>query len=512
MLDVLRRSRRWLMGGVIVVVGGVFVMYMGLGGPGQSGSPAGDAIVELDGRRYTLLDLQRVREDQERNLRESLGDAFDAAGAGLYLDQMAAESLIQRAVLATEAERLGLRATDEEVRAVVRSVFRTEQGTIDAFAARDFGERRYGSERRFADEIRDDILTSKLLRLIDAGVEVSDAEVRDAIRYQREAVRLALVVVDPEQVQEDLVVEDADIQAMLADEAPRVRAFYDEHPDRYRQPEKVRARHVLLRVAPNAEEEEVERIRALADEALARIQAGEPFEAVAEELSEDPGSKTRGGDLGFFARGQMVPPFEEAAFSLEPGATSDIVKTDFGFHIIRVEERQAAEERSFDEAARDIALELLRTDRAGVLAQQRADALVEAVRGGEQSLVEAARELELDIQRPDWISRRPDGFVPGVGASPELLTTAFTLTAEQPTSPRVFEIDGKRVMIELLERRGATAEELSTQLAADGEQLRERLRGEARNAWLAAARQRFQSEGRLRVDLSALPPPPSQAG
>jgi peptidyl-prolyl cis-trans isomerase D len=456
-------------------------------------------------------DLQRVREDQERRLRESLGDAFDAAGAGLYLDQMAAESLIQRAVLATEAERLGLRATDDEVRDVVRSVFRTDQGTIDAAAARNFGESRYGSERRFADEIRDDILTSKLLRLIDAGVDVSDAEVRDAIRYQREAVRLALVVVDPAQVQDDVAIDDAEIEALLADAAPRVRAFYDEHPERYRQPEKVRARHILLRVAPGAEEEEVERVRARAEEALERVRAGEDFATVAGELSEDPGSKERGGDLGFFARGQMVPAFEEVAFSLEPGATSDVVETDFGFHVIRVEERQAAEERSFDEAARDIAIELLRADRAGAVAQQRIDALAEAVRGG-RSLVDAARDLDLDIQRPDWISRRPDGFVAGVGASPELLATAFALTAEQPTSPRVFEVADKRVMIELLERRGATADELAEQLASEREQLRERLRSEARNAWLAAARERFQGEGRLRVDLSTLPPAPVQPG
>lgn len=511
MLDVLRRSQRWLMGGVIFLVGGVFVAYMGLGGPGPSGATSGNAIVELGDRRYTLLDLQRVRDDQERRLRESLGDAFDAAAAGLYLDQMAAESLIQRAVLATEAERLGLRATDDEVRDVVRSVFRTDQGTIDAAAARNFGESRYGSERRFADEIRDDILTSKLLRLIDAGVEVSDAEVRDAIRYQREAVRLALVVVDPAQVQADVSVDDAEIEALLADEAPRVRAFYDEHPERYRQPEKVRARHILLRVAPDADEQEVERVRALAAAALERVRAGEEFAKVAGELSEDPGSKERGGDLGFFARGQMVPPFEEVAFSLEPGATSDVVKTDFGFHVIRVEERQAAEERSFDDAARDIAVELLRTDRAGALAQERIDALAEAVRGG-RSLVDAARDLDLDIQRPDWISRRPDGFVAGVGAAPDLLTAAFALTPEQPTSPRVFEADDKRVMVELLERRGATADELAEQLATERDQLRERLRDEARNAWLAAARERFQGEGRLRVDLSTLPPAPVQPG
>jgi peptidyl-prolyl cis-trans isomerase D len=504
MLDVLRRSQRWLMGAVVFLVGGVFVAYLGLGGPMSSGPSAG-TVVELDGRRYTLQDVQRARDDQERRLRESLGDAFDAAGASAYLDQMAAESLIQRAVLATEAEQLGLRATDDEIRQVVRTYFRTPEGTIDGAAAREFGERRYGSERRFASEIRDDILTSKLLQLIDAGVEVSDAEVRDALRYQREAVRLALVILDPEKPAAEIPVEDAEVTAMLADQAPRVREFYDQHPERYKQPERVRARHVLLRVAPGAPEEEVARVRAQAEAVLARIEGGEDFAAVASEVSEDPGSKAQGGDLGFFARGQMVPPFEEVAFSLEPGKTSGLVKTDFGFHVIRVEERKAAEERSFDDAAREIAEELVRTDRGRKLAQEQATALEAAVRDG-KSLVDAARSFDLDIQRPDWLARRPDGFVPGVGAAPELMTTAFALTIEKPTAPRVFDVGGKKVMIELLERRSPSAEELAAELPAERDRLRDALRSEARNAWLEAARKRLQGEGRLRVDLTPLQP------
>jgi len=511
MLDVLRRSQRWLMGAVVFLVGGVFVAYLGLGGPMSSG-PASGAIVELDDRRYTLQDLQRAREQQEIRLRESLGDAFDAAGASAYLDQMAAQSLIQRAVLAAEAEQLGLRATDDEVRQVVRSYFRTPEGTIDAAAAREFGERRYGSERRFASEIRDDILMTKVLQLIDAGVEVSDAEVRDALRYQREAVRLALVILDPAKPSAELEVDDAQAEAMLADQAPRVREFYDQHPERYKQPERVRARHVLLRVAPDASEEEVAQVKARAEAALARIQGGEDFAAVATELSEDPGSKAQGGDLGFFARGQMVPAFEELAFSLEPGTTSEVVKTDFGFHVIRVEERKAAEERSFDDAAREIAEELVRADRGRELAEEQAAALEQAVAGG-KTLVDAARGLDLDIQRPDWLPRRPDGFVPGVGAAPELMTTAFALTAEQPTSPRVFDVGGKKVMVELLERRGPNAEELAAELPAERGRLRDALRAEARNAWLDAARKRLQEEGRLRIDLTPLQSePPTETG
>jgi peptidyl-prolyl cis-trans isomerase D len=510
MLDVLRRSQRWLMGGVIFFVGAVFVAYLGVGGPRQRATTGG-ALVELGERRYSLSDVQRIREDQEQRLREGLGEAFDAAAAGPYLDQLAAQQIVSRAVAASEAERVGLRATDDEIRALVRTVFRTPEGTLDADSVRAFAERRYGSERRFANEVRDDILSAKLFQLIDSGVAVSDAEIRDAIRYRKEEVRLAIVALDPSKLADPAPVEEAEVAQLLANDGPRVRRFYDEHPERYHVPERVRARHVLFRVTPDASEDQKAQVRARAQAALERIQGGEDLAAVATELSEDPGSKERGGDLGFFPRGQMAPAFEQAAFALQPGQTSELVETDFGFHVIRVEDRQSAQDRSYDEAAREISEELIRTDRARARADEVARALAEQVRGG-KSLVDAAREADVTIERPDWIARRPDGFVPGAGASPELLDAAFALTQEKPSTDRIFEIEDKRVLIELLERRGPTPEDLAAELASERERLLEARRGQARQAWLEQARERLVAAGELRIDLTPLQPPPEASG
>jgi len=510
MLDVLRRQQRWLMGGVVALVGGVFILYLGIGGPlrraaslGRMGG-GGGYLVELDGRRYGLGDLERVREDQEHQLKASLGDAFNAAAAGPYLDQMAAEQLIQRAVLAAEAERLGLHASDDEVRQLVRSVgvFRGPQGNFDAEAVRDYAARRYGSEGRFVDAVKDDILAQKLLELIDATAEVSDGEVRDAIRYHHEQVRLAIVALDSEKLPDGVEVSNEEIEKVLG-QSDRVRKFYDEHSDRYHVPERVRARHILLRVEKDAPDEKVAEVRKRAEQALARVRAGDDFAAVAKEVSEDPGSKPRGGDLGFFPRGQMAKPFEDVAFSLEPGKTSDLVRTDFGFHVIRVEAHEAAKDQSFDEEARPIAEELARDDRAAELARQGADQLSAAVRGG-QSLVDAARAAGVAIERPDWLGRRPDGQIPGLGSAPEVMTLAFALTPEKPSSDRVFEVGPKRVLIELLERRGPTPEEMTKELVPAREELLEARRSEARTHWLQAARDRLVAEGRLAIDLAPL--------
>jgi len=122
-----------------------------------------------------------------------------------------------------------------------------------------------------------------------------------------------------------------------------VQQYYEQHPDEFTTPEAVRASHILVQVARTAPEPERAAARAKLEGIQRRLQAGEDFATLARELSEDPGAKQNGGDLGFSPRGRMVPEFETVAFALKPGETSGVVETQFGFHLIRVEERRAAE-------------------------------------------------------------------------------------------------------------------------------------------------------------------------
>jgi peptidyl-prolyl cis-trans isomerase C len=128
------------------------------------------------------------------------------------------------------------------------------------------------------------------------------------------------------------------------------KAFYDNNTERFNKPESVRASHILIKVEPAADDAKKKAARAEIEKIQARVKAGEDFAAVAKETSQDTGSGARGGDLGLFTRGQMVKPFEDAAFALTPGAVSDIVESDFGYHIIKVTEKQPAGKYSFDEA------------------------------------------------------------------------------------------------------------------------------------------------------------------
>lgn len=119
-----------------------------------------------------------------------------------------------------------------------------------------------------------------------------------------------------------------------------INLYYKAHQEEFRTPEMVRARHILIKVDKSASNDDKAKARSKAEDILKRIKAGEDFAKLASEFSEDPGSKNKGGDLGFFPKGRMVPDFEKVAFSLKPGEVSDIVETPFGFHIIKVEEKK----------------------------------------------------------------------------------------------------------------------------------------------------------------------------
>ncbi|BBO69222.1 peptidylprolyl isomerase [Desulfosarcina alkanivorans] len=137
----------------------------------------------------------------------------------------------------------------------------------------------------------------------------------------------------------------------------QVRTFYDENPNLFRKPEQVKASHILVQVPENADETKQASALATIQGLKARVDNGENFAALAQEYSDCP-SKAKGGDLGFFSREQMVPPFSDAAFALEPGQTSDVVKTRFGYHLIRATEHQAEQTMAFNDVKEAISKRL----------------------------------------------------------------------------------------------------------------------------------------------------------
>jgi peptidyl-prolyl cis-trans isomerase C len=151
--------------------------------------------------------------------------------------------------------------------------------------------------------------------------------------------------------------DDLAVNRMLSDalkdkveaSSEQIDTFYKQNLDRFKQPEQVKASHILISVPQGGDEAAKAASRAKADGILKQVKAGKDFAALAKEFSQDPGSAVNGGDLGFFRQGQMVGPFNDVAFKLAPGAVSDLVETQFGFHIIKVVEKKAAQTAPLDE-------------------------------------------------------------------------------------------------------------------------------------------------------------------
>jgi peptidyl-prolyl cis-trans isomerase D len=456
-------------------------------------------VVAVGPHQFGTREFERARARRVAALQQRLGDQFDPRALADTIDQLAARELVERGLLAMEAEALGLSVSKQEIEANVLADpgFRDDSGRFDQEAFEGYTEYEYGSQRAFIEDRRLGLLALKMVRLLQTQPRVSEGEVRQAVLSQLESVRIAFVA---------LAGGEPDLEAIAAEEVAtaieergeEVRALYDGRSDEFNLAEAVRARHILF--AAGGDDAASEAALESAETALERIRAGEEFTALASELSEDVGSKDKGGDLGFFERGQMVPPFEEAAFALEPGQLSEPVKSAFGYHIIQVEEHRAAVHRPFEEVQDQLARELLGSDVARRESAETAEELASAVRDG-TSLEEAARSLDLTLERSGLLTRRLDGFVPGLGPMPELLATAFSLEPGE-SSPRIFEREGTHALVQLLERVEPDPKLVEQDLEQTRTELLQSKRIARADAWLNARREELVAGGNLVVDLT----------
>jgi peptidyl-prolyl cis-trans isomerase C len=179
-------------------------------------------------------------------------------------------------------------------------------------------------------------------------------------------------------IRQDITVQKL-IESAIADKVAvkpeQVTDFYTKNPDQFKQPERVRASHILIMVPKDADAGAKAAARTKAADILKDVKAGKDFAALAKQHSQDPGSGQNGGDLGFFQQGQMVGPFNDVAFKLAPGQISDLVETEFGFHIIKVAEKQAARAVPLDEVRPRLEQYLERTNR-----EQQTDAFVDGLK------------------------------------------------------------------------------------------------------------------------------------
>ena len=500
MLDSFRKSQRWLTGIFIVVIGGVFVFFMGLGGPMSRNQPAGQAVIEIGDITVSRADYLREREAQLNRFRDALGDQLDSKGAAAFIDAQTMGRLVDAAILSHAAQDLGLIVTRSEIQDYLRSSpqFRGEDGRFDTKNFEGWVEYNFGSQRAFLALMRQDLLRAKLQRLIFGQPVVSEAEARTAALHRLEGVQLGYVSLDTTVLPSEQLVTDEIVESYLADNEADVRAIYDQRADLYRKPEARKARQILIAVE-GTNEVAVEAARERAEETMQRIVDGAVFEEVALELSDDEGSRANGGDIGYLERGQTMPELEEAVYEMEPGGELRIVKSSSGFHVLRVDEVRAEGTVAFEEVSLELARELAGNAMAQDFAVGLADELAEAVRGG-QTLKEAALAAGVNYEISPTVRRRPDGYVPEVGTSQDLMATAFSLSEADPSSDRVFVVGDHRTLIELIELQPPDPILLEDETQSEKQNLLSQKRGSMMEAWLEGHRKDLSESNLLLID------------
>lgn len=481
MLDTIRRAQPAIIKGVLgaVVLAFVATIFLDWGWQ-RSGRP--DAhVATVGGEGVSLHEFQMTYTNLTDFYRRLYQDRFTEDFARtLNLKQQALDTLVQRKLLLREAKRQGLMVSDAELIEKVQ--------TYPVFQVNGhFDHSRYLQVLRlsrltpgdFEQNQREDLLLEKLEHLIKDGVQVTEAEVKQTFIHDKEQVNVEYIRVDPAQFVPQVEMSDADLSTYYQEHLERFRKpeqtrlgyvvvdpewfaalvemtdgqlaqYYEQHKEEFRREEQVRARHILFKLAQQAGAEEEARRRGEAETTLQRIQAGEDFAALASQLSEDPVSAQQGGDLGFFKRGEMVKPFEETAFGLKPGVVSDPVRTDFGYHLIKVEEMQEAGYEPFEAVRTELRTRLAREE-VRRLAEAKAQAVYDAMVAAGSEWKTAVQALELVPRETPFIAQGE--VVEGIDNSTAFMRAAFALQDGEVSRPTL--IGNQYVVEKLLERKAS---------------------------------------------------------
>lgn len=374
------------------------------------------------------------------------------------------QQLVQQQILLDEAERLGIHADSSDV----RNYLQTGPPAEVLFPNGKFvGQQQYAaiianrfniSVDEFEKSVREDIVIRRLEALITAGVTVSDQEVRDAYRKANVKIKFDYAVLSPDDLQKQINPTDAELEAFFkknaaryahavpeqrtityfaftADQVPggtpqptqqEIQQYYTAHQSEYVTPEQSRARHILIKVAPGADAKTDAAAKAKAESILKQLKAGANFAELAKKDSDDPGSKDSGGELGFAQRGRMVPEFDNAIFT-QPIGQYSIVKTQYGYHIVQVEERQAAHTQSLAEVTPTIQATLVREKSAAAQENYARELTSEAIKNGLQKTAEA-HHLQLVTTPPV----NEQGVIAALPDSSQLLAKAFQSKVGDP--------------------------------------------------------------------------------
>jgi peptidyl-prolyl cis-trans isomerase D len=444
MFDLFRsraKAVRYLLGALLMLVAISMVVTLIPGFVGASYAPE-NIIAEIGDDVLTAREVQMIIQQQLRN------KAFPREMAGVYVPMIINQMIAERAV-AYQAVRMGFRVSEADVALAVESMM-PQLYQNGKFVGRDVYAQILSQQMNmtipeFEENVRKQILLTRLENFVLEGVAVGDREVEQEFRRRHEKIKVDYISISPADFRSKVTVsreemlahynanknsfqvgEKRDVGLIAVEEGAvaqnlqitdeELRRIYQSEPDRFRTPERVKVRHILLKTTEQSEEEKA-KIKAKAEDLLKQLKNGADFAALAKAHSEDAGTKENGGDLGWITRGQTVENFEKTAFALKPNELSGVITTEYGYHILQVLEKEPARLRPFEEVKAELAEEQKKQrlyDRMQELADQARAELIKAPMQAEQ----IAARLGLKFVRIDKFT--PGDPIPGLGTSPDL--------------------------------------------------------------------------------------------
>jgi peptidyl-prolyl cis-trans isomerase D len=462
MLDRMRRHRGWLKWSLAIVVLSFILLYIPALNDSTQGAANNSVVASVEGREITAAQFRRVYQQQMQQYRQSYGAQVDERLLKqLGIDQQIVQRMIQDEASLAEAKRLGIGASDAEVRERILALPAFQEN------GQFIGDERYRQLLRmqtppmrpdeFEDQVRRSIISEKLQAAVTGWITVPETDVTSEFKKRNEKVKLAVVTFPADKFREGLAATDAEVAKhfedhkesyrigekrkvrylMVDQEAMRQKATvtgaqieraYNDNIQQYSTPEQVRASHILLKT----EGKDEAAVKKQAEDLLAKIKAGASFEELAKKFSEDEASAAKGGDLDFFNKNAMVPEFDKVAFELKPGQLNqELVKSSFGYHIIKVTDKRPATQKTLAEVRSQIE-DQLKFEQAQAAAQKLS----------EQVASELKKPSDFDtVARTRGLRTGESGLftqeepITGIGMAPSVAQQAFTLKEGDVSEP-----------------------------------------------------------------------------
>ncbi len=479
MFDLFRsrqKAVRYMLIGLLSVVALSMVTYLipGFGGTQARATENDGVLADIGNTKLTAQEVVTAMQSiiQRGQLPPEMID--------VYVPQIVDEMVQQRAI-AYEFSRLGLTISDDEVLVGLQSV-NPQYFKDGVLISKDEYEQRLAAQgmtlQDGVDDMRRQLLLVKVKNIVYASILVPNKEVEDEYRRQKERATIEYIAFAPAKFQSDVKPTDQELHAMfeghhaeyftpekrsfqvvIVDQAKleqtmvipdaELRAAYNASMDNFRMPDRVKAQHILIKTQGKSDAEKKAAL-AKAEDLLKQLKAGADFSKLAEKNSDDSSNAPKGGDLGWFVRGTMVPEFDKAVFAMKAGELSGIVTTEYGYHIVKVNEKENARVKPFEEVKADLAAEL-KKQRITEQMQKTADGVHDALAKSPGSAAEVAKKFGADLATVT--DSAPGSPVPTLGSVPEI-DNALGSMKPNDVSP-VLTLPANRLVVAVLTARTA---------------------------------------------------------